>query len=70
MYVSVKDNDGWITLDLVAVEGHLEVIKYLIEQQVEVNAKDDRGSTSLPAAAYNGHLEVVKWLEMNRCSPK
>jgi uncharacterized protein len=38
------------------------VVKFLVEQQAEVNAKKNNGKTPLHSVAANGHLEVVKLL--------
>jgi ankyrin repeat protein len=42
--------------------GHLDVVKFLVKQQAEVNAKNTGGWTPLHLAAQNGHLDVVKFL--------
>ena len=39
--------------------GHLEVVKYLVEQGADIHANDD---LSLISASNNGHLELVKYL--------
>ena len=49
-----------------AQDGHLDVVKFLVEQQAEVNAKKDDGWTPLHSAAQNGHLDVVKFLVEQR----
>ena len=44
-------------------EGHLKVIKYLIENgKVNVNSKDDDGWTALMRASWRGYSEIVKYL--------
>jgi len=54
-------------LYLVAVYGHVEIVKLLLDRQdTEVNFRDDtRGLTALSIAAYAGHAEVVKLLLRN-----
>ena len=42
------------------------MVKFLVEQQAEVNAKKDDGWTPLYSAAKNGHLDVVKLLVEER----
>ena len=42
--------------------GHLEVVKFLVEQAADVNTKNNDGWKPLHAATQNGHLEVVKFL--------
>jgi len=45
-----------------ASKGHLNVVKWLIEQGVDVNAAQGSGSTPLHGAGFYGHLEVCKVL--------
>ena len=45
-----------------ATNGHLEVVKSLLEAKAEVEAKDKYGRTPLSWAAVEGHSEVVKSL--------
>ncbi|KAJ7759531.1 ankyrin repeat-containing domain protein [Mycena metata] len=42
--------------------GHLDVVKFLIEHGADVNAENEDGCTSLYLASRNGRLEVVKFL--------
>jgi ankyrin repeat protein len=43
--------------------GHLEVVKWLEEQDgVSLTAEDDDGWQPIHCACENGHLELVKWL--------
>ena len=42
--------------------GHLEVVKYLLENGTNINDKDSKESTGLAWASENGHLEVAKYL--------
>ena len=45
-------------LDIAAYKGHLEVVRYLVEQE----KTDRRGWTPLLNASCNGHLEMVRYL--------
>ena len=40
--------------------GHLEVVKYLVENGANIHGRDD---LAIRWASENGHLEVVKYLE-------
>jgi ankyrin repeat protein len=46
---------------LAAGEGHLEIVKLLLEHGADVNAKTAY-ETALHLAAEKGHLEIVKFL--------
>ncbi|MBQ3948205.1 MAG: ankyrin repeat domain-containing protein, partial [Ruminococcus sp.] len=54
--------NGETALHFAAQCGDLEMVKWLIEQGLDVNAKDAHGRTSLLYAAIKGDLELVKWL--------
>ena len=43
-------------------EGHLHVVRYLLEQGADRDMANNRGETSLHLAARNGHLETAKLL--------
>ena len=47
---------------LAAGEGHLEIVKCLIEAGADINARRNDGRTAVMLAANEGHLETVKWL--------
>lgn len=43
-------------------EGHIEVVKLLVEHGVNVNTPNSSGYTPVYVAAYNGHAEIVRTL--------
>ena len=49
-------------LHAAALNGHIEVAKFLVEQHAEVDTTHKDGLTPLHTAAQNGHIEVVKFL--------
>ena len=59
--INAKDDNGHTPLTLAAADGHVAVVRLLVERDgVEINAKDDEyGQTSLIWAASNGHDVVA-----------
>ncbi|KAE9099934.1 hypothetical protein PF010_g15006 [Phytophthora fragariae] len=53
-----KDNP----LSAAAYYGHLEVMKWFVENGAQVNQSDDEGSPALMSAAGRGHFAAVQWL--------
>jgi ankyrin repeat protein len=61
--VNAQMNSGATSAYLAAQEGHLETLRYLVEEggsSVRILAHD--GMSCLHAAAQMGHLECVQWL--------
>ncbi len=50
------------SLILAAGEGHLDVVKFLLDNGADVNVRGRDGYTSLMSAAWSGHKEIVKLL--------
>ena len=48
-----------------AANGHLAVVRRLIEQNAEVDARTSTNSTPLRTASFNGHLDIVRCLVEN-----
>ncbi|KAM3740447.1 hypothetical protein ACB098_08G099700 [Castanea mollissima] len=51
-----------IALHMAAANGHLDVVEYLINRGVDLNAINEEKNTPLHWACLNGHIEVVKKL--------
>lgn len=51
--------NGRTVLQAAAEDGHLAMVKKLLQQKATVNALAPGGSTALQAAAERGHLAVV-----------
>lgn len=54
--------DGDTALTEAAEEGHLGVVRWLLDQGARPNLGDEEGETALHEAAEEGHLEVVTLL--------
>eukprot|EP01083_Nonionella_stella_P082770 228553_1 len=49
-------------LHLAAINGHIDVIRYLLEEtEIDVMSTDTETKNSLHLAAANGHLEIVRY---------
>eukprot|EP01059_Diplonema_ambulator_P033649 TRINITY_DN7143_c0_g1_i11.p1 TRINITY_DN7143_c0_g1~~TRINITY_DN7143_c0_g1_i11.p1 ORF type:complete len:292 (+),score=37.35 TRINITY_DN7143_c0_g1_i11:85-960(+) len=44
-------------------EGHLDIVRFLLQHGAQIDAKDDEGCTPLDCARSAGHLDVVKELQ-------
>ncbi|EPZ34614.1 ankyrin [Rozella allomycis CSF55] len=68
MYVNpieAKDNRGNTALHMAAANGHIEIIKYLLELNSTkqfLDAQNDNLNTALHWATLNGHVDVVSRL--------
>jgi ankyrin repeat protein len=49
-------------LHLASLNGHLEIIKYLIKKGVDVNAKNRKSQTPLHLAIHNAHKNIIDFL--------
>ena len=58
------DEDGRQPLHWACREGHLEVVKWLHTQGVDLNAKTNFGVTPLSYAQMCGSTAVVEWLQV------
>jgi len=60
--IIIFDNSKDDLLICAAENGYLEVVKYLVENGVDINTDDDE---ALRYAAEDGYIEVVKYLHKN-----
>jgi len=60
--VNAKAEYGDTALNKAASEGHLEVVKLLIERGADVNNKGGADLTPIMNAATGGHIKVVEFL--------
>ena len=57
--------DGCTALWVAAANGHLAVVRHLIEQNAEVDTRISTNSTPLRAASFDGRLDIVRCLVEN-----
>jgi ankyrin repeat protein len=60
--VEVKDEDEDTALHEASKNGHLEIVRLLLEDGAVVEVKNTWGETALDVAKANGHSEVVALL--------
>ncbi len=60
------DLQGRTTLMWAAQHGHLEIVRRLIEQGVDLHVRDWWGRTALSMALENGHREIVSLLVLQQ----
>ncbi len=60
--IDARDVHGRTPLFMAVLEGHYDVVRYLIAEGADANAKTERGSTPLVAAAMRGRTEEAKLL--------
>lgn len=53
---------GWTPLHYAATNGHLDIVKLLLDHSAYVDAESPNKTTPLMMAARGGHIEVVKLL--------
>ena len=68
--INSKDQNGFTALHKACGQGDLDMVKYLLENDAEMNTTDENfGQTPLHMAAVQKHSEVVSYL-MNHASSK
>lgn len=60
--VNAKTDERVSALFLATIQGHLDVVKALIEAGADVNLRTEDGRTPLHASAYRGHADVTEAL--------
>ncbi|RDW56403.1 hypothetical protein BP6252_14169 [Coleophoma cylindrospora] len=59
---TTQDAAGNGLLQIAALHGHLDILKVLLEQGININALDRNHGTALQAAIYMGHQEIYEEL--------
>ncbi|CAH1774233.1 unnamed protein product [Owenia fusiformis] len=57
--VNKQAKNGWSPLLVASEEGHLEIVKILLQNHARVDVFDEHGKAALHLAAENGHDEVA-----------
>lgn len=60
--LNLPDNAGNTPLQIAALEGFVDIVRFLLEKGAEVDTRNIDKETPLIDAVENGHLEVVKLL--------
>jgi ankyrin repeat protein len=63
--LNLKDERGWSPLHLAVKNGHLEMVKFLIDRGAEINARGVRGVTPLRMALDSGQKPTADYLREN-----
>jgi ankyrin repeat protein len=58
-------NNSYTSLIWASENGHLEVVRALLDAKANVNAKTDTGYTALQRARSEGHMDVVALLRQH-----
>lgn len=68
--VNVTDQFGWSALMMASFEGHLDVVKALIELGAKMDIKSKQKDTALSLAAKKKHEDVVNYLTKKSMLPE
>ena len=55
-------NKGWTSLHRAAYHNEIEIVAFLVEMGLDINAKDDKGQTPLHWPANYGKVQMVNYL--------
>ena len=61
---SPKDESGRTPLHYACENGHVEIVKYMMDNITDKNPRDKRGRTPLWYAAKSCHVDVLKNIRM------
>ncbi|XP_070555789.1 serine/threonine-protein phosphatase 6 regulatory ankyrin repeat subunit B-like isoform X2 [Ptychodera flava] len=57
--VNRQSKNGWSPLLVASEQGHIEIVKILLQHNARVDVFDEHGKAALHLAAENGHVEVA-----------
>lgn len=58
----MEDKEGETAVHKAALNGHLNVVQYLLPERADVHCQDADGWTALHNACSKGYLDIVRWL--------
>ena len=56
------NHPGWSALHYASTNGHLEIVRFLLDNGAYVDPESPNGTTALMMAARGGHIQIVKLL--------
>lgn len=68
--LNLADNAGNTPLQIAALEGFVDIVRFLLESGCEVDTRNIDKETPLIDAVENGHLEVIKLLLDHGANPR
>ena len=69
---NTKDSNGNYLIHLASENGHIDIVKYLVDELLcDINCFDGNKASPLHLAASNGHLAIVEYLTSDKmCDPQ
>ncbi|KAF9569350.1 hypothetical protein CPC08DRAFT_784021 [Agrocybe pediades] len=58
----LEDREGETALHKATLNGHMQIVRYLVPGKADVHARDADGWTALHNACSKGYLDIVRWL--------
>lgn len=68
--LNLPDNAGNTPLQIAALQGHVEIVEFLLQKHADPNTRNIEKETALIDAVENGHIDVVKILLKHGADPR
>lgn len=62
-YINYQDSLGYTALMYASMNGHMEIVKLLLENGADTSIKNNDGKTALILAFENNHIDIVDLIE-------